>query len=56
MAQNGFRIIEARRRQDDKNRAIEASIAAEKRAMGVAKFEQTTTQRIEARGIKVHSK
>lgn len=53
MAHNGYRIIEARRRQDAKQRDIEATIAAERRALSVAQFELTTTQRIEQRTVKV---
>jgi hypothetical protein len=53
MAHNGFRIIEARRKQDERQRVIEASIAQERRAVGIANFENSTAQKIEMRNMKV---
>lgn len=54
MAHNGFRIIEARRRLEERQRDIETSMAAERRAIRLADFENTTALKIEQRTAKVN--
>lgn len=55
MAHNGYRIIEARRRLEDRQRDIEASMAQERRAIRMADFENNTSLKIEQRMVKVAS-
>lgn len=53
--QRGSQIIEARRRQDEKQQMIQESIASERRALSVAKFEEKTSAKIESRNAHVSS-
>lgn len=53
MAHNGYRIIEARRRLEERQRDIEASMAQERRAIRMADFEINTSLKIEQRAAKV---
>jgi hypothetical protein len=49
MASHGQKALESRRRQEDKARAMQASLADERKVMSMALFETSTSKRIDQR-------
>jgi hypothetical protein len=49
MTSTGQKVLESRRRHEDKTRAMQASLADERKVMAMATFETSTAKRIDQR-------